>query len=190
MIWVHIWWVVLSHVAMSVKQVFSSLWCWVWLVLLLSVDLPSIVIWGDRGEDRCCGLNISWNCGDSWILSDVWIVMLKSVKDRVLWVDTPWQQVLSYVQYRMTCLLIRDDVKSVSCLIEWGIGIVTRPSSHGVRGRVVSWLPQEILAMLCEEPEKGMRGGWMGANLISLRELDLYPKIEPTRFSFISTKTI
>jgi hypothetical protein len=36
---------------------------------VLRVDLPSIVMWGDRGEDHCCGLSIGWNGGDGWIPS-------------------------------------------------------------------------------------------------------------------------
>jgi hypothetical protein len=56
-IWVHTWLIMLSHEVMSVVQVFPSLWCWVWLVLLSSVGLPSVVMWGDRGEDWCCGLS-------------------------------------------------------------------------------------------------------------------------------------
>jgi hypothetical protein len=38
----------------------------------------------------------------------LWLVMLKSAKDRILRVDTPGQQVLSCVRYETTCLLIRD----------------------------------------------------------------------------------
>jgi hypothetical protein len=45
----------------------------------------------------------------------MWFVMLESAKDRVIRVDTPWQQVSSRVRYRMTCLLIRDAVGSVPC---------------------------------------------------------------------------
>jgi hypothetical protein len=56
--------------------------------------------------------------------------------------------VLPRVRYGTACLLIRDDVGSVSCSDEWGFGIVTRPDSHGARGAVVSRLPQETLALL------------------------------------------
>jgi hypothetical protein len=45
----------------------------------------------------------------------MWMIMLKYAKDRVLGVDTTEQQVLSHVWYGMTCLLIRDAVKSVPC---------------------------------------------------------------------------
>jgi hypothetical protein len=38
-------------------------------VLLSSVGLPSIVVGGDRGEDRCCRLSIGWIGGDGLILS-------------------------------------------------------------------------------------------------------------------------
>jgi hypothetical protein len=49
----------------------------------------------------------------------MWIVMLESTKDRVLGVDTPGQQVSPCVLYGTTCLLISDDVESVSCSDEW-----------------------------------------------------------------------
>jgi ABC-type dipeptide/oligopeptide/nickel transport system permease subunit len=51
----------------------------------------------------------------------MWIVMLKSAKDRVLGVDTLGQQVLPRVWYGMTCLLIRDAVGCESCLMVWGM---------------------------------------------------------------------
>jgi hypothetical protein len=45
----------------------------------------------------------------------MWFVMLESAKDRVIGVDTPGQQVPPRVWYGMTCLLIRDAVRSVPC---------------------------------------------------------------------------
>jgi hypothetical protein len=70
----------------------------------------------------------------------MWLVMLESAKDQVIGVDTPGQQVPPRVQYRMTCLLIRDDVRSVPCSDEWEIDIVTYLGSHGARGAVVPLL--------------------------------------------------
>jgi hypothetical protein len=67
----------------------------------------------------------------------LWFIMLKSAKDRVIGVDNPGQYVPPRVRYRMTCLLIRDDVGSVPCSNEWEISIVTRLGSHGARGVVV-----------------------------------------------------
>jgi hypothetical protein len=65
--WVHTWLAILSHAVMSVVQVFPSLWCWVWVVLIVeSVGLPSVMMWGDRGDIRCYGLSKVWNGGDSW----------------------------------------------------------------------------------------------------------------------------
>jgi hypothetical protein len=52
------------------------------------------------------------------------------------------------VCYGVTCLLIRDVVRSVPSLDEWEFGVVTRPGSHGARGAMVPRLPQETLAML------------------------------------------
>jgi hypothetical protein len=78
----------------------------------------------------------------------MWLVMLKSAKDRVIGVDTPGQQVSPHVRYGTTCLLIRDVVGSVPCSDEWEFGVVTRPCSHGAGGVVVPQLPLETLALL------------------------------------------
>jgi hypothetical protein len=51
----------------------------------------------------------------------MWFVMLKSAKDRVIGVDTPWQQVPPRVRYGTACLLIRDDVGKCA-LLGW-VGI-------------------------------------------------------------------
>ena len=51
----------------------------------------------------------------------MWLVMLKSTKDRVIGVDTPGQQVPPRVQYGTACLLIRDVVRSVPCSDEWDV---------------------------------------------------------------------
>jgi hypothetical protein len=67
----------------------------------------------------------------------MWLVMLKSGKDRVIGVDTPGQQVPPRVRYGMSCLLIRDVMGSVPCSDEWEFGVVTRPGSHGARGAMV-----------------------------------------------------
>jgi hypothetical protein len=76
----------------------------------------------------------------------IWFVMLKSVKDRVIGVDTPGQLVQPRVRYGMACLLIRDAVRSVPCLDEWEIGVVTRLGSHGARGAVVPVIPRSEIA--------------------------------------------
>jgi hypothetical protein len=49
-----------------------------------------------------------------------WFVMLKSVKDRILGVDTLGQHVLPRVQYGLACLQIRNTIGCVSCSVEWG----------------------------------------------------------------------
>jgi hypothetical protein len=51
----------------------------------------------------------------------LWIVMLKSTKDRILGVDTPGQHVPPHVLYGMTCLLNRDAMRSVPCSDEWEV---------------------------------------------------------------------
>jgi hypothetical protein len=50
----------------------------------------------------------------------MWFVMLKSVKDQVLGIDTLGQQVLSRVWYGTTCLLVRDAIGCESCSVVWG----------------------------------------------------------------------
>jgi hypothetical protein len=102
-----------------------------------SIGLPSIVMRGDRGEDRCNGLSKDWSGGEGCDLHGLWLVMLESAKDRVLGVDTLRQQVLTCVWYGTACLLIRDAVEGVPCLDEWEIGVVTHLGSHGARGAVV-----------------------------------------------------
>jgi hypothetical protein len=67
----------------------------------------------------------------------MWFIMLESTKDQVIGVDTPGHQVPPCVRYGTACLLIRDVVGSVPCSDEWEISVVTRLSSHGVRGVMV-----------------------------------------------------
>jgi hypothetical protein len=67
----------------------------------------------------------------------MWFVMLESVKDRVIGVDTLRQQVPPRVRYGTTCLLIRDAMRSVSCSDAWELGVVTLLGSHGAGGAVV-----------------------------------------------------
>jgi hypothetical protein len=66
-----------------------------------------------------------------------WFVMLESIKDQVIGVDTPRQQVPPRVRYGTACLLIMDVVGSVPCSDEWEFDVVTRPGSHGASGVVV-----------------------------------------------------
>jgi hypothetical protein len=56
-----------------------------------------------------------WNGEEGCDLHGLWLVMLKSAKDRVLGVDTPGQQVLPRARYGMACLIISDVVGSVPC---------------------------------------------------------------------------
>jgi hypothetical protein len=110
----------LSHVVMSVVQVFPSF-------VMLSLDcvfvrdsFPSVEMLFDRGEDRCCDLSKVGMVEMVGFRQVMWPVMLKSAKDRILGVDTPGQQVPPCVWYEMACLLIRYVVGSVSCSVEWG----------------------------------------------------------------------
>jgi hypothetical protein len=64
----------------------------------------------------------------------LWLVMLESVKDRILGVDTLGQHVPPCVQYRMTCLLIRDVVGSVPYSDEWEVSWSFAPAHMGQEG--------------------------------------------------------
>jgi hypothetical protein len=50
--------------------------------------LPSAETWFDYGEDRCCGLSMVEMVETVLFRQVIWIVMLKSAKDRILGVDT------------------------------------------------------------------------------------------------------
>jgi hypothetical protein len=50
-------------------------------VLLSSVGLPSIVMCGDCGEDRCCGSSMVGMVETVGFRQVMWIVMLESAKD-------------------------------------------------------------------------------------------------------------
>jgi ABC-type dipeptide/oligopeptide/nickel transport system permease subunit len=50
----------------------------------------------------------------------MWLVELESAKERILGVDTLGQHVSPRVWYGTTCLLIRNAIGCVSCLVEWG----------------------------------------------------------------------
>jgi hypothetical protein len=56
-----------------------------------------------------------WNGEEGCDLHGLWLVMLKSAKDRVLGVDTPGQQVPPRARYGTACLIISDVVGSVPC---------------------------------------------------------------------------
>jgi hypothetical protein len=64
---------------------------------------------------------VVWNGGEGCDLHDLWLVMLKSAKHRILGVDTPGQHVPPRVWYGTTCLLIKDVVGTVPCSDEWEV---------------------------------------------------------------------
>jgi hypothetical protein len=82
--------------------------------------LPSVEMWFDHGEDRCCGLSKVVMVETVRIRQVKWFVMLESTKDWILGVDTPGQHVSPHVRYGMAWLLIRNTIGCVSCSIEWG----------------------------------------------------------------------
>jgi hypothetical protein len=103
--------------------------------------LPSVKMWLDHGEDRCCGLSKVGLVETVRFRQVMWLVMLESAKDRVSGVDPPGQHVPPRVRYRMTCWLIRKALVSLSCRkCGTGIAIPTRP--QGARGSEgIEWYP-------------------------------------------------
>jgi hypothetical protein len=88
--------------------------------VFLRVGLPSVKMWFDRGEDRCCDLSKVGMVETVEFHQVMWFVMLESAKDQILGVDTPGQHVPPHVRYGTTCLLIRYAIGCVSCSVEWG----------------------------------------------------------------------
>jgi hypothetical protein len=119
-IWVHTWLVLLSHVVMSAVQIFPSFVVLSLACVFVRDGLPSIEMWFNHGEDRCCDLSKVGMVETVGFRKVMWLVMLKSAKDQILGVDTPGQHVPPRVWYGTACLLIRYAIGCVSCSVEWG----------------------------------------------------------------------
>jgi hypothetical protein len=50
--------------------------------------LPSVEMWFNRGEDRCCGLSKVVMVEIVGFCQVLWLVMFESAKDQILGVDT------------------------------------------------------------------------------------------------------
>jgi hypothetical protein len=110
----------LSHAVMSVVQVFSSFVMLSLACVFVRNGLPSIEMWFDHGEDRCCGLSKVGMVETVGFRQVMWFVMLEFAKDQILRIDPPEQHVPPRVRYGTTCLLISYVVGCVSCSVEWG----------------------------------------------------------------------
>jgi hypothetical protein len=84
-------------------------------VSIESVGLPSVMMWGDRGEIWYCYLSKIGMVETVGFCQLMWFVMLETAKDQVLGVDTPGQQVPPHVWYGIAYLLIRDAIRCESC---------------------------------------------------------------------------
>jgi hypothetical protein len=100
-----------SHVVMSVIQVFPSFVLLSLACVFVRDGIPSIEMWFDRGEDRWCGLSKVGMVETIWFYQVMWFVMLEFAKDQILGVHIPGQHVPPHVQYAIGC---------VSFSIEWG----------------------------------------------------------------------
>jgi hypothetical protein len=74
---------------MGVVQVFPSFVMSSLACVFVRDGLPSVEMWFDYGEDRCCGLSKVRMVETVGICQVMWLVMLESAKDRILGVDTP-----------------------------------------------------------------------------------------------------
>jgi hypothetical protein len=105
---------------MSVIQVFPSFVMLSLACVFVRGGLPSVEMWFDCGEDRCCDLGKVGMVETVGFRQVMWFVMLESAKDQISGVDTPGQHVPPHVRYGMACLLIRYAIGWVSCSVEWG----------------------------------------------------------------------
>jgi hypothetical protein len=92
-IWVHTWLVMFSHAVMSVVQIFPSSVILSLACVFVRDGLPSVEMWGDRCEDRCCGLSkvgmveIAGFCQVMWLhplWCWVWLVSLREMVSHLL----------------------------------------------------------------------------------------------------------
>jgi hypothetical protein len=104
---------------MRVVQVFPSFVMLSLACVFVRDGLPSIEMWIDPSEIRCCGLSKVGMVETIGFRQVMWLVMLGSAKDQILGVDPPGQHVPLCVRYGMTCLLIRYAIGCVSCSVEW-----------------------------------------------------------------------
>jgi hypothetical protein len=79
----------LIHVVMSAVQLFPAFVMLSLACVFVSDGLPSIEMWFDHGEDRCCGLSKVGIVETVGFRQVLWLIMLESTKDRILGVDTP-----------------------------------------------------------------------------------------------------
>jgi hypothetical protein len=117
---VHTLLVMLSHAVMSAIQVFPSFVMVSLACVFVRGGLPTIEMWFDHGQDRCCGLSKVGMVETVGFYQVMWLVMLESAKNRILGVDISGQHVPPHVWYGMTCWLTRYAIGCVSCSIEWG----------------------------------------------------------------------
>jgi hypothetical protein len=106
---------------MSVVQVFPPIVMLSLACVFVRDGPPSVEMWFERGEDRCCGLSKVGMVETVGFRQVMWLVMLESAKDWILGVEPPGQHVPPRVRYGTTCILIRNTIGCVSCSVEWGL---------------------------------------------------------------------
>jgi hypothetical protein len=81
---------------------------------------PSVEMWFDPGEDRCCGSSKVGMVEIVGFRQVRWLVMLESTKNWIIGVDPPGQHVPPCVRYETSCLQISYAIGCVLCSIELG----------------------------------------------------------------------
>jgi hypothetical protein len=138
---------------MSVVQVFSSFVMLSLACVFVRDDLSSVEMWFDRGENWCYGLSKDGRVETVAFRQVMWLIMLKSDKDRIYLRSRPSEQHVSpRVRYGTACLLIRYVVGCVSCSVEWGwlpslwsvfmTFFCELPEPHGAKGTALCGKPQ------------------------------------------------
>jgi hypothetical protein len=105
---------------MGVIQVFPSFVILSLACVFARDGLPSVEMWFDHSEDRCCGLSKVWMVERVGFHQVAWLVMIKYAKDRILGVDTSEQYVPPNARYGTACWLIRYAIGCESCSVEGG----------------------------------------------------------------------
>jgi hypothetical protein len=118
-IWVYTWLVMLSHVVLSVVQGFHLYD----VEFSLCLSVRDVVSHPSRYDMTMWGLMLwfkEWLEWWRWLIPS-WHVVLESVKDRIIGVDTTGQHVPPRVWYGVACLLIRSTIgdSHVSLIISY-----------------------------------------------------------------------
>jgi hypothetical protein len=146
----------LSHAVMRDVQVFPSFVMLSLACVFVRGGLPSVEMWFGPGKDWCCGLSKVETVKTVGFHQVIWLIMLKSTKDRILGVDTTGQHESLRVRYGTTCLLIRYAIGCVSCSVEWDGSYLCDPSVwHSMWTAWTTWCKRGHCVRETSAPQAG-----------------------------------